>query len=158
VPDPLSVAEERRATVRALNAWSLARDGDEIPELSGLFDGSRQLGDREFLIKVDDDILDSVFIVFGSEIALPEGERGAGRSVSRVKDPALRDMFCEACAKSVSDRVAVCREGTIETASHAKAGYRCNFMPVRSGYEDTNMYVFGAFGIKAEPVGEPHVA
>jgi hypothetical protein len=157
-PTPFPVADDRRATVQAMNAWSAARGGDDIPELSELFDGSRQLGDSEFLIKVDDDAHDSVFIVFGSDIVLPEGERGAGRSVSRVTDPALRNMFRDACAESVSDGVAIYHEGMIRTESDTKAGYRCNFMPVRSGYEDASMYVFGAFGIKVEPVSERNVA
>ncbi len=103
---------------------------------------------------VDYDTRDSVFIVFGSDIALPEGERGAGRSISCVTDPALRNMFRVACAESVSGGGAIYHEGAIWTASDTKAGYRCNFMPVRSGHEDASMYVFGAFGIKVKPVSE----
>ena len=109
-----------------MNAWSAAREGDDVPNLSALFDGSRQLGNNEFLIRVADDTHDSVFIDFGGEIALPKDERGAGRSVSRVMDPALRDMFRETCAQSVNNGVAIHREGTIRTASNTKTGYRCN--------------------------------
>ncbi len=111
----------------------------------------------EDTIEALDDTHDSVFIVFGSDITLPEGERGTGRSVSRVTDPALRNMFRDACAESVSGGVAIYLDGMIRTASDTKAGYRCNFMPVRSGYENANMYVFGAFGITAEPVSERNV-
>jgi len=157
-PTPFPVADERRATVQAKNAWTAARGGSDVPELGALFDGSRQLGGDEFLIKVDDDTFDSVFIVFGEEIAMTLGERGVGSSVSRVADPVLRDMFSEACAESVRSGAAIYRDGTTMTTPHTMASYRCSFMPVRSGFESVTMYVFGAFGINNEPVSERSAA
>ena len=157
-PTPFPIADERRATVQAMNAWTAARGESKLPDFAILFDGSRRLGDSEFLIKIDVDILDSVFVVCGDKFALPLGERGFSKPTSPATDPALYDMFREACIESVRDRVVVYREGAAMTAPGTAIGYRCNFMPLRSGNDVRSMYVFGAFGTKTYPESARAVA
>lgn len=147
-PRPFPVADERRATIQAMNAWMAARGGSDLPDVGALFDGSRQICDSEFLVMIDRDTLDSVFIVCGADIPLRPGERGVGNSVARAMEPSQRDMFRAACGEAVRDGAAVYREGTIKTATGAAVSYRCSFMPMRSGNEAGNMYIFGAYGSK----------
>ncbi len=147
-PRRFPVADERRATIQAMNAWSAARGDGDLPDVGAVFDGSCRIGDGEFFIMVDGDNHGSVFIVFGADIPLCPGEHGIGSSVARAVAPSQRDMFCEACAEAVRDGVAVHREGKNNVPLHETVRYRCNFPPMRSGLDVGNMYIFGAFGSK----------
>ena len=153
-PAPFAIADERRATILAMNAWMAARGDRELPDLTILFDGSRRLGDSEFLIKIDEATLAPVFMVCGNEIDLPLTTPGIGNPVTRAMAPDLGDMIREACAEAVRGGDAVFREATAATAPEATVSYRCNFMAVRSGLDESSMYVFGAYGSRALPATE----
>ena len=150
-PLPFPVADERRATIQAANAWIASRRGDGVPDLGTLFVGTRQLGGNEFLVHFDDDAVNPAFMVCGDDIALPLGEDGA-------TDPALRDMFREACTEAVRGGDMVFREGTAKTAPNIAVNYRCSFMPVRSDRLTGIIYIFGAYGTKALTAAERAVA
>ena len=139
------VSDERRATLQALNAWLAARGDDEVPSLTSLFNGRRAFLGNEFLIKVDPETLDSIFIVCGDDLPLPLGARSTGKPVRRAVPSQLRHLFCDASAEAAHRGVAVSRTGALYLESRAEIRYRSIFLPVRSDDEHDHMYVFGAF-------------
>ncbi len=146
---PFPVSDERRATLQALNAWLAARGDDDVPSLASLFDGRRAFLGNEFLIKVDPETQDSIFIVCGGGLPLPLGARSVGKPVRGAVPSHLRHLFCDASAEAVQRRVAVSRTGALYLESRADIRYRSIFLPVHSDDEHDHMYVFGAFGSTA---------
>ena len=158
-PPLFEVADERRATVQAMNAWMAARRSDDISKLGDLFDGSRQIGDSEFLTRIDEDPPPhGMFMVCGDNVSMPLSDGGVADSADRATDSALPNMFREACAEAVRGDNVVFREGGAKTEPDIIVNYRCNFMPVRSDTGTGIIYVFGAYGTRASTAAERAVA
>ena len=152
------MSNERRATQQAANAWLAARGDDDVPSLGRLFDGRRSVLSNEFLIKVDPETLDSIFLVCGSDLPLPLGTRSAGISVRSAAPSQLKHLFCDASAEAAHRRIAVRRTGALYLESQAEILYRSVFLPVGSDNGRDHTYVFGAFGSTANEVVERAVA
>ncbi len=142
---------ERRTTLRALKAWTDAREGNEIPDFAGLTGILDMAGEHEvftenqFLIMIEAYSTTPVVIFYGSELPNMLAPRHVGHSLQRILPAALRDIFHEACGEAADNGDVVHRHGMIGTPSGADVLYRGIFMPLRSASHPDRIYVFGAF-------------
>lgn len=146
---------ERRTTLRALKAWTDAREDNEIPDLVGLTGILDMAGEHEvftenqFLIMLEAYSTNTVVIFYGNELPNMLARRHVGNSLQRTLPAALRDIFHEACREAVDNGDVVYRHGMIGTPSGADVLYRGIFMPLRSASNPDRIYVFGAFSNEA---------
>ena len=142
---------ERRATQRALNAWTKAREDDELPDLASLTGGPDMIEDREvlsanhFLIMIEAYSSNTVVIFYGSELPNMLVRRNVGKSLRKTLPSALREIFQDACTEVADNGEAVHRQGVISTSSGDGVLYRSVFLPLRSAGQPERIYVFGAF-------------
>ena len=142
---------ERRATLRALNIWSNAREHGEIPFLSSLTERAHMAGQREvftanqFLILFEPDSSNSVIIFYGRDLPERPSLRMAGKNLHETLPAALTGIFHDACVEAAGNGDAVYRHGSIRLPSGVDVLYRSIFMPLRSASQNGRIYIFGAF-------------
>lgn len=147
---------ERRATLRALEIWSNAREHDDIPFLANLNGGANMAEQRkgftenQFLILFEPYPSNSVVIFYGAELPDLPILRVVGKNLHETLPAVLRDIFHDACLEAADSGDAVYRHGMIRPPSGAHALYRSIFMPVRSESHADRIYIFGAFSIKED--------
>ncbi len=142
---------ERRATLRALNIWSDARENGEIPLLTSLTARAHRAGQREvftanqFLILFEPYSSNSVIIFYGHDLPELPSLRMAGKNLHETLPATLRSIFHGACTEAAGNRDAVYRHGSIRSPSGVDVHYRSIFMPLRSASQNDRIYIFGAF-------------
>ena len=142
---------ERRATLRALNIWSSAREHGEIPLLTSLTARAHRAGQREvftanqFLILFEPYSSNSVIIFYGHDLPELPLLRMAGKNLHETLPAALKGIFHGACMEAAGNGDAVYRHGSIRSPSGVDVQYRSIFMPLRSASQNDRIYIFGAF-------------
>ena len=147
----INQGRERRATLRALNIWSSARENGEIPLLSSLTESAHRAGQREvftanqFLILFEPYSSNSVIIFYGHDLPELPSLRMAGKNLHETLPAALTGIFHDACVEAAGNGDAVYRHGSIRLPSGVDVLYRSIFMPLRSASQNGRIYIFGAF-------------
>lgn len=142
---------ERRSTIKALKCWNGAREGDDIPNLTGLTVKADMTNERDvftesqFLIMFEAHTSNSVVIFYGSDLPNMLHQRNGENSMQQTLPASLKSIFQEACLETVDKGDMVTRHGAITASSGDSVLYRSIFMPVRSDSQPDRIYVFGAF-------------
>lgn len=137
------LSTERRATSVALSHWNAASAGDGIPDISRVVTRDRDLARNEFLIKLDANSGQGVFIRCGEGVGFRREGSIVGTAIEESVPSPLGDLISEACVAAQSALRPVDRESGSAAAGDTDFRYRGIFMPVRSMSGDPG-YIFGA--------------
>ena len=147
---PLDHSEEQRATQRALRYWESLRGSRLTPLFSDFrYDEDLSWNANLFLLKEDNLVGNSVFILCGGEAARWFGGQPIRKTLSEVLPGQIREQATQDCRRAIVSKGPAGHEGWYRPRGRPKVLYRYIFLPLEASITESG-YIIGAYGCRQD--------
>lgn len=152
---PSSHEGEQRATQQALRYWDGLRGHRAMPRFSDFrYDDGLSWNSSLFLLKEDDLVGNSVFILCGERAAAWLGGQPIRKTLFEVLPGQIRDQATRDCRCAVENKGPAGSEGWYRPRGRPKVLYRYVFLPLEASLTESG-YILGAYSGRQDAVSRP---